>query len=207
MFFFGHIGVTMGVVRAYEHFTKSVNSSDNGPDSEHLPTAADGGIISPSNRFQGVTDKIDYRLVVIGSMLPDIIDKPMWLLTHNSFIWAGRGYAHTFLFNFILLVSGIILKVRRKTSWLLLISICSFGHLVLDKMWQNPYTLWWPLLGPMQQGEFAGWLSSVFSSLTSNPEVYIPEIIGLVIFIYFAIRVIATRNLLNSVKTGHLPVR
>jgi hypothetical protein len=50
--------------------------------------------------------KMDYRLIIIGSLLPDIIDKPvgMILLPLNN----GRVFGHTLLFILILLLIGLI---------------------------------------------------------------------------------------------------
>ena len=83
--------------------------------------------------------KIDYRLIFIGSLLPDIIDKPVGmilLLLENC-----RVFGHTLLFILILLLIGF--KYRKS----LFLSFASFFHLIEDEMWNEPQTLFWPLLG------------------------------------------------------------
>ena len=83
--------------------------------------------------------KIDYRQIAIGSLLPDMIDKPvgMILLPINN----GRIFGHTLLFLLILLI--ISLKYRK----FLFLSFASFLHLIEDEIWNEPETLFWPLLG------------------------------------------------------------
>ncbi|HPR42074.1 MAG TPA: metal-dependent hydrolase [Candidatus Methanofastidiosa archaeon] len=78
----------------------------------------------------------DLRLVIVGALLPDIIDKPLSLLSLGS----GRGYAHTLLFMVLVLV----LAYRHKAMEL------AFGnavHLSLDFMFLEPRIFLWPLLG------------------------------------------------------------
>jgi hypothetical protein len=41
---------------------------------------------------------IDYRLVMVGSMLPDIIDKPLVLLTASKPVGSARFIAHSLIF-------------------------------------------------------------------------------------------------------------
>jgi inner membrane protein len=147
---------------------------------------------------------IDYRFVLLGSLLPDIIDKPIWIFTNANFPWNGRGYAHTFLFNFVLLIAGLILTTRWNKIWLLTISLCSFIHLVLDQMWLDPTTLWWPFLGPIQREATAGWLLSLWSELISNPYVYVSEAVGLIITLYIALRLVASRRGMHFLKTGDI---
>lgn len=55
--------------------------------------------------------KMDYKLIIIGSLLPDIIDKPagMILLPLEN----GRVFGHTLLFILLLLIIG--LKYRKSS--------------------------------------------------------------------------------------------
>jgi len=73
----------------------------------------------------------DMRLVALGSMLPDIIDKPLTILGIGS----GRFVAHSLLFTiFVSLLSREV----------------GFGcviHLLLDRIWEEPKVLFLPFLG------------------------------------------------------------
>jgi len=82
---------------------------------------------------------IDYRLVVAGALLPDVIDGP----------WGGARLLHTLLFNACLLVLVMLATRHRRRArrrWLA-VPIGTFLHLVLDGMWTRTDTFWWPFFG------------------------------------------------------------
>jgi len=206
MLLFGHIGITAGVVKACDTLV-----SMSRPDNSYQPDSSSGfGIVIRKKRLhlrhllsgiKGQTGSIDYRIVLLGSLLPDIIDKPLWLLAAGHISLSGRDYAHTLLFNLALFICSLIL-IRYRKSWLLIISLCSFMHLILDQMWNSPVVLLWPLLGPFPREETVGWLPNIFQVLFSYPHVYIPEIIGLVIIILFAYRLVIRRSIISFIRGG-----
>src|SRR2546430_17132957 len=53
--------------------------------------------------------RIDYRLILVGSILPDLIDKPLAFLLSLE----GRLWAHTFLFLFAILALSFVPSWRR----------------------------------------------------------------------------------------------
>ena len=206
---FGHIGITAGVVKACDIF-----ASMNRPVANYEPhsSSKSGTVIGRErlrpqyllNGIKGRISTIDYRMVLLGSLLPDIIDKPVWFLVTSltdGIVLSGRGYAHTLLFSLVLLIGGLVL-VRYRRSWLLIISLSSFIHLILDQMWNSRVVLLWPLLGPLPEEETTGWLSDIIQWLFSRPGVYIPEIIGLVIVLLFACRVVMRKGVISFIKGG-----
>ena len=53
-------------------------------------------------------------------------------------------------------------------------------------MWAYPRTLLWPLYGlTFPRENVADYLSILLHELTTEPKVYIPEALGLIIFIFF----------------------
>ncbi len=82
---------------------------------------------------------IDYRLVVVGSLLPDLLDAP----------FGGARVMHTVLASAVLLV-GVMLATRHRRQArrrLLAVPIGTFLHLLVDGMWTRAETFWWPFLG------------------------------------------------------------
>jgi len=135
-----------------------------------------------SNKWQ-----IDYRLVLLGSMFPDIIDKPLGIFIFAGLIANGRVYTHTLLVNLILVLIGVYL-VKRKRPNFLTFSLSSCFHLILDEMWLSPQTLFWPLYGwGFPEEDISHWWESIFQGLFTNPWVYWPEIIGAIILLRFGI--------------------
>ena len=204
MLFFGHIGLTTGIVKVCQNLITSGKFDRDGLSSETQSGELHNQVNSRFNKFQNQMKLIDYRFLLLGSLLPDIIDKPLWLFTGSIFQWDGRGYSHTFLFSFVLLIAGLILALRGNKTQLLTVAAGSFFHLILDAMWQNPTALWWPFLGPILRGPTEGWFSGMWHSLLSNPYDYISETLGFIIILYFAVRLILSRRMKYFLKTGYL---
>ena len=204
MLLFGHTGITAGIVKACDILI-------NSPLNSYQPDSSSGsGITAPKrwlplcHRLNGIRRQpgsIDYRLVLLGSLLPDILDKPSWLLASSNIFPSGRDYGHTFLFNLLLFICGLVL-IKYKKSWLLIISLSSIIHLILDQTWNNPVALWWPLLGSFQRVKTTGWLPGIMHAVSSDPGTYIPEIIGLMIILILGYRLIVTKSMLNFIRTG-----
>lgn len=82
---------------------------------------------------------LDHRLVMAGALLPDAVDP----------IFGGARALHTLLFS-VALLTAVMLGTRgrrRLRRQLLAVPIGTFLHLVLDGMWTNARTFWWPFLG------------------------------------------------------------
>jgi hypothetical protein len=82
---------------------------------------------------------IDYRLVVLGALVPDIVDAP----------FGGAGVAHSVLFSGALLTVVMLTTRHRRSARrrLLAVPIGALVHLVLDGMWTRAHGFWWPFLG------------------------------------------------------------
>ncbi len=198
MLLFAHLGITTGIVKICDIVAGTAEPiGTEESDAANLKRLC----LCSAHRIRGLLSAIDYRMVLLGSMLPDILDKPTWLFAFGDIFPTGRGYAHSFLFNLILLVCALVL-FRHGKSWLLAISLSSFAHLLLDQMWNGPTVLWWPLRGPLPQVETAGWLSHIMQGLSTDPSVYIPEVVGLVILLSLSSRVVVMKDVMNFIRTG-----
>jgi hypothetical protein len=149
--------------------------------------------------------KIDYRLVFIGSILPDLIDKPIGRILFAETFNSGRIFAHTLLFVLGLYGIGLYDWYRyRKIRWLVLAESCLL-HDVLDTIWTIPQTFLWPFLGwrfyekPEEQ-----WLASIWTKLITDPLVFVPEIIGLIIILYTVWELTVHHKLRFFLKSGKL---
>jgi len=196
MLLFAHTGITVGAVWLAGKVTPQACHSihKNGASKE---TA---GFKTPRPK---TCQFIDYRLLLLGSMLPDIIDKPLglWLLSED--LSNGRIYGHTLLMLVLLGVSGAGLYALHRNMALLVVALGTFFHLLLDQMWANPRTLLWPFLG-LDFGKIQpeNWLSNLIEALTTRPEVYIPEIAGLIVLGIFAWPLVRQSKLIDFLKTG-----
>jgi inner membrane protein len=192
---FGHLGITLGIIKTYENLSKN---------------------------FSNIEDevKIDYRYVLIGAMLPDFIDKPLVLMLSNSPVHSARYIAHSLTFALFLLLLSSIIIIRFKSTKFLILTVCSYIHLLFDKMWLYPKVLLWPLyllraknqsISVMTKGVIDK-IENAYVSVTgvdwvrvySKPEIYIPELIGVLFITYYLIKLIFQSKLKKFIETGKI---
>jgi len=148
------------------------------------------------------TDLIDYRLVFLGSMLPDIIDKPLGGLILRETLGNGRIYSHTLLFLLFLLIPGVFVCFKYKRPGLFVVAGGSTIHCILDGMWYFPETFLWPVYGwSFPKGDPENWLR-LWAYLLTYPKYYIPEILGGTIIIIFITELVIRKNLFYFIVSG-----
>lgn len=124
----------------------------------------------------------DLAFVALGSLLPDIIDKPLGAIAFGTPAM-GRTFAHTLLFLLVLLAFAAYTRDIRLVS----LSGGVLSHLILDSMWNSPVILLWPLLGGFPVADHIGVLGYMEMLLIGlrNPVVFVPECLGLAYLLYF----------------------
>jgi len=90
---------------------------------------------------------IDPIYLILGSLLPDLIDKTLGTIIFPSTIANGRMIAHTLLFSLTLFLTGLYLYDKIGDVKILSLASGSIFHLMEDRMWVSRRTLFWPLLG------------------------------------------------------------
>ncbi len=81
----------------------------------------------------------DYRLVMIGALLPDVVDA----------VFGGSALLHSVLGS-IALLAVVMLATIGHRSWrrhLIALPIGTFLHLVFDGAFTSAQAFWWPLAG------------------------------------------------------------
>ena len=180
MLFFGHTGITLTAFYSLER--------------------------SMANRGRKIAALIDYRLALIGSLLPDLVDKPLGFLFPKD-LGNGRDFAHTLLF--LAMITGLGLLLWWKHKWpggLVLVGGC-FVHLILDSMWNQPAVLLWPFYGGAHNLAFPSgsprlWLNSWISLIRTNPAIYLSELYGILLLGWI---IVFRRGLLTRmIKSGRI---
>jgi membrane-bound metal-dependent hydrolase YbcI (DUF457 family) len=197
MLLFGHIAIPLGAVMLLNGALSrsQANCLANEPKGNHQPSPE----VTPQNRssgtasrFASLLNRIDMRLLIVGSLLPDIIDKPIGIFIFRDTFSNGRIFAHTLLFLILITLGGLFLYWRRNQLWLLVLAFGTFVHLILDQMWRTPRTLLWPLYGfSFERTNITHWTWDMLHNLLSNPVVWLPELAGVVVvgcFIWLLIR-------------------
>ena len=154
MLIFGHPGITLGVAALLSgalgsrHFSQDKGGQAAG--SCQRSPAAPASDCSPGGKASWLTylgGYLDIRLLLVGSLLPDIIDKPVGHFFFKEIFSHGRIFSHTLLFLVLVALVGLYLYLRHNKGWCLVLSFGTFSHLILDQMWRAPQTLFWPLYG------------------------------------------------------------
>jgi len=138
--------------------------------------------------------RVDYRIVAVASLLPDIIDKPIGRIFYKG---AGRLYAHTLLLNVALFCVVFFMRGRAKRQFVL-VPISSLLHLAEDGMWSSPKIFWWPLFGSkFPVGRTTSYL---------RPGLFVQEAIGLLLLLWLfgSHGKLNKAGLANFIKTGRL---
>jgi hypothetical protein len=139
--------------------------------------------------------RVDYRVVAVASLLPDIVDKPIGRIFYKG---AGRLYGHTLLLNLALFCVLFFMRGRSKRQFVL-VPISSLLHLAEDGMWSQPRIFWWPLFGskfPVPHGHLS----------YLRPGVIAQEVVGLLLLVWlFGSHGKLNRDgMVNFIKTGRL---
>ena len=187
MLIFAHAGLTLGAAVVVAGSVKNHTSPSGG--SRFWLTALSG--------------YLDIRLLLIGSLLPDIIDKPLGLLFLRDSLSSGRIYTHTLLFFILISLAGLLLYKLRRSTWMLVLSAGTLTHLIMDQMWITPKTLLWPFLGlEFDRVEVTAWISNILEGLRTYPQVYIPEFIGFIILVWFGLVLIFRKRIFDFIRHG-----
>ena len=149
--------------------------------------------------------RVDYRIVAVAALLPDIIDKPIGRILFRERFESGRLFGHTLLLNVALLCVLFFMRGRAKRQFVL-IPLSSLLHLAEDGVWSTPKVFWWPLFGsdfpkePLAGGRLA------FLNPAHAPVFFIQEAVGLAVIVWlFASHGVLSRDgIRHFFKTGHL---
>jgi membrane-bound metal-dependent hydrolase YbcI (DUF457 family) len=149
--------------------------------------------------------RIDIRLLLIGSLLPDIIDKPVGLLLFRETLSNGRIFCHTLLFLILITLAGLYLYKSRGRTSLLAVSVGTFTHLIFDQMWRTPRTLFWPVYGlTFDRMDVSDWILNILHALMTDPQVYVPELMGTAILVWFTLALVQKWKVFYFVKYGQV---
>ena len=212
MFLLGHVGITVGPVlsldlalrKKYGNAVKQDSLADRRPGSARKSAVANR-LSDAMTRFSASLRRMDYRLLIVGSLLPDIIDKPVGMVFFRNFFSNGRLFSHSLLFLAVITLLGLFLYRRWGQRWLLILSFGTAMHLLLDEMWNTPQTIFWPFLGwGFEKKDLSNWMEKMWHSFVSSPSVIATEAIGAVILIAFLAVLIRRRRLYDFIRYGRL---
>ncbi len=141
-------------------------------------------------RFNKSKDEFLHRFsLIIGSILPDLIDKPLSFISED---FGGRGYAHTLIFLLFVTILTHLLRKDNKITISLLMGL--IFHLILDL----PNI---PLFWPFQEINLYNFeLYSWIETLLHNPLIFFTELFSFIGLIIISIRykIIFNQKIING---------
>lgn len=213
MLVFGHTGMALGTavllagVFTGGYFSKgarnqTIASTPGLPQSLPHSKESSSHQASTLSRLAGC---IDIRLLLIGSLLPDIIDKPLGQFFFRDTLSNGRIFCHTLLFLITVTLIGLWLYRRYTKNWLLVLAFGILTHLVFDQMWRSPRTLLWPIYGLFfEMMDLTEWVPNMFYALLTDPQVYVPELVGAAVLVWFVVELVRRKKVFAFVKSGQV---
>ena len=210
MLLFGHIGITLAsAALGFGLKDKLRPGIMEGGVEETLQTRDTSPSKTQSDNktsfLRSLANRMDVRFLLVGSMLPDIIDKPIGIYLFRETFSSGRIFSHTLLFLILVTVAGLLIRKYSGKTWGLTLSFGVLLHLILDQMWNTPKTLFWPIFGiAFERMDPTYWLGNILQALLKEPEVYVPEIIGLIVFIWFVWELLHRRAIIRFLRQGRV---
>jgi inner membrane protein len=205
MFLFAHVGITLGAATLISGAVDRIHALSKEPAN---PAVSD--FVKKKRSFsefiglKSLSEFIDIRLLLIGSLFPDIIDKPLAALGFGN----GRSITHTLLVTLVFLVIGVYIYLNHKKTWLLAIVTGMIAHLILDSMWGTPETLLWPIYGWSfpASGTYPGLdqFSIWWNGLKTNLSEDIFEGIGLAVLAVTTLALIGQKELKSLLLKGKI---
>lgn len=211
MLAFGHTGITLGIAVLLAGLTTTSRSSRNREVRVDALWSPSPQATKETNRgetrrlswVESLADYADLRLLLVGSLLPDIVDKPVGQFFLRETFSNGRIFSHTLVFLALITIIGLYLYRRGGRTWLLALSFGTFTHLVFDQMWRAPHTLLWPAYGLVfDKVDVTNWVPNMLHALATDPQVYLPELAGAAILIWFAQLLMRRRKVFALLKHG-----
>ncbi len=203
MFPLGHLGITLATVKVGMVILDRLQEASTTLELKEAKTA----VHHPGDGSHSLASAIDYRLLLLGALIPDLIDKPLGKVILREQLANGQIFTHTLLFALLLLHIGFLLSGQGRRTFLSLFIGVSF-HLAGDIVWLSRGTLLWPLYGwtfpkgmPLGVAETT---RSYLSTLATTPVLLGLEAIGGMILLAAILSLLPRARWKSFAKRGNL---
>lgn len=128
--------------------------------------------------------RIDYRHVLLGAVLPDLVDGILGIFVFDG--PSGRWMAHSLLAVIVVTVAILLGTSGPRRLALFGIGVGWLLHLVCDGMWKAPLTFLWPAFGlrfSTTPAEPYSW--DLITNPLEHPGTWGGELVGFAILAWF----------------------
>lgn len=152
--------------------------------------------------------KVDVRFLLVGAVLPDLVDMPIGtILVADRFstgeLWAHSLIAPTLYMAIVLMATR---RGRRRRAWMA-VGVGWLFHLLLDGMWLSEDVFLWPFFGwEVPSGSSPYW-SLAWERAMSDPWRWVLEALGVgyLVWLWFALGLGSRERRKSMIETGRLP--
>ena len=122
----------------------------------------------------------------LGSVLPDIVDKPLGHIIFSSSLDNGKIFFHSLVIVLLFFIAGLLVWKYYRSYSFLVVAFGMFLHQVVDMMWVQPIAWYYPLLGRFETDTSPDYfLGAVVAELTSPTEwIFFAAIMVVALFIF-----------------------
>lgn len=144
------------------------------------------GLILGFILYELFQDKNIIVFCAIGSVLPDVIDKPLGYIIFNSTLSNGKIFFHSLLILVIFFIAGLIVWHWYHSRAFLWVTLGILSHQIVDAMWVYPTSWFYPFYGPFPSGApRSGYIEQVYFNEISSPTewIFLVAIIAIIIML------------------------
>ena len=125
----------------------------------------------------------------LGSVLPDIVDKPLGHIVLTSVLDNGKIYFHSLIIFLLFFMTGILVWKYYRSHSFLYVALGIIIHQLVDLMWKRPVNWYYPFLGRYQVEVHQNYVVQVIITELTSPTEWIFFIGILVILLVAGIRI------------------
>jgi LexA-binding, inner membrane-associated putative hydrolase len=154
--------------------------------------------------------KVDLRFLVVGAILPDIVDMALGTVLLAGTLATGELWFHTLIAPTVYMIIVLLLTRRgRRRRAFMALGIGWLFHLLIDGMWTDPQIFFWPFFGWEIPAGTAPYWHMAWDRAFSDPWRWIEELIGLgyLAWLWLAVGLGDKERRQTLVHTGRLPAR
>jgi hypothetical protein len=132
--------------------------------------------------------KVDIRFLLLGAILPDLIDLPVGTVLFAQRLAIGELWFHSLILPTVYLTAVLLLtrRGRRRRAYMAL-GVGWLFHILLDGIWLDQRVFLWPLFGVIPGGEPPFW-SLAWERALSDPWRWVEEAAGIAYLAWLWIR-------------------
>lgn len=153
--------------------------------------------------------RVDVRFLLLGVILPDVIDLPLGTVLLADRYSTGELWGHSLIVPSLYMVVVLLMtrRGRRRRTYMAL-GVGWLLHLLVGGMWVEPEVLFWPFFGGVPAGDAPFW-PLAWERAMSDPWRWVKEVAGVayLAWLWIGLGLGTTARLRQVLVTGRLPDR